>query len=237
MADPEDEKKKRERVDTAEAGLEAAKETAGLVSDWLGAGKLLVAAALIGGAAGTIGGVVGGGASGAAVGALTDRTPDVITPVDAGPGPATHVAPKLRVESIPVGATLLVDGNESGTTPVEVEPAPGAHRLELSAEGFVPYQVDVEIREGVASHVSVSLRPESAEPEPRGGGGGGGGRAARRRRCNDQLQRCRYSCRDSTSYCRDRECSLSDSACQARCDSMERMCREQCSSQFSACTR
>jgi hypothetical protein len=141
--------------------------------------------------------------------------------------------PKLRVESEPPGATISLDGAESGVTPTELEPAAGTHRIELRADGYVPYQLDVEIREGIASHVNVSLRPETEEAAPARGGGG----RARSRNCNQVLSRCRASCRDSTSYCRDRECSLSDSACQGRCDSMERMCREQCSGQFSACQR
>ncbi len=232
------EQKKRERAETAEAGLDAAKETAGLVADWAGATRLLVAAAVIGGAAGTIGGVIGGGASGAAVNALAGPPEPVMTPEDAAVAldPA-DLAPKLRVESTPAGATLLIDGNASGTTPAELAPAVGPHRLELSAEGYVPYQVDVEIREGIASEVNVSLRPEGEEAPAGARGGGGPSRAARRRRCNERLSRCRDVCHDSTSYCRDRECSLSDSSCQARCESMERMCREQCSAEFNACTR
>jgi len=47
---------------------------------------------------------------------------------------------KLRIESVPAGAKVLVDGNPVGNTPVEVPDIPlnEAHRIELELRGYEP---------------------------------------------------------------------------------------------------
>lgn len=79
----------------------------------------------------------------------------------------------ITVNSVPQGATLKVDGVESGTTPKVVQITPGNHLLEFSKEGYnngkFPLAVgtddvsggNVTYELGTSSHDTVELRDGS----------------------------------------------------------------------------
>ncbi len=49
------------------------------------------------------------------------------------------------ISSVPEGATVSIDGKPAGTTPVTVELPEGNYRLQLSAEGFKPWQTRLAV--------------------------------------------------------------------------------------------
>jgi hypothetical protein len=72
-------------------------------------------------------------------------------PVAGSEAPAAVVGPLLRVESDIPGASVFVDRNFIGTTPLETrEVAAGSHRLNVSLEGYDGYSDTVEVSEGAA---------------------------------------------------------------------------------------
>jgi hypothetical protein len=62
----------------------------------------------------------------------------------------------ITVNSIPQGAALKVDGEDSGTTPKIVRVPPGKHVLEFNKEGFNAGKFPLEITQDDASGGSVS---------------------------------------------------------------------------------
>lgn len=62
----------------------------------------------------------------------------------------------ITVNTVPQGAALKVDGEDSGTTPKIVRVAPGKHLLEFSKEGFNSGKFPLEIGQDDASGGSVS---------------------------------------------------------------------------------
>lgn len=62
----------------------------------------------------------------------------------------------ITINSVPQGAMLKVDGQESGTTPKIVRVTSGRHELEFSKEGFNPGKFPLEIGQDDASGGSVS---------------------------------------------------------------------------------
>jgi len=65
-------------------------------------------------------------------------------------------AVSITINSIPQGATLKVDGEDSGTTPKIVRITPGKHMLEFGKEGFNPGKFPLEIGQNDANGGSVS---------------------------------------------------------------------------------
>lgn len=57
-------------------------------------------------------------------------------------------SPRLRVESDVPGAEVFLDRKAVGTTPVELEVAPGPHRLNVSAEGYEMFAEDLDVTSG-----------------------------------------------------------------------------------------
>jgi hypothetical protein len=51
----------------------------------------------------------------------------------------------LRILSVPPGAKLKVDGQDSGTTPVMVRLTVGAHQLDLTKEGYAPGNTPLDV--------------------------------------------------------------------------------------------
>lgn len=62
----------------------------------------------------------------------------------------------ITINSVPQGAALKVDGEDSGTTPKIVRVTPGKHLLEFNKEGFNPGRFPLEIGQDDASGGSVS---------------------------------------------------------------------------------
>jgi hypothetical protein len=65
----------------------------------------------------------------------------------------------LRIISVPPGAKLMVDGQESGTTPVMVRLTVGSHQLDLTKDGYAPggTPLDVTADELPGGSITVEL--------------------------------------------------------------------------------
>jgi hypothetical protein len=67
------------------------------------------------------------------------------------------VRPRLRVDSDVPGAQVFLDRKPIGKTPVAVDVTAGAHRVNVSVEGFEPYAEDLEIASGTRE-VTVAFK-------------------------------------------------------------------------------
>ena len=76
----------------------------------------------------------------------------------------------LSIRARPAGAEILIDGEHwtgSGETgPLQVQLAPGSHRIEVRAPGRQTYVSDVTIRAGETTPLNVSLSVAAPPPEP-----------------------------------------------------------------------
>jgi PKD repeat protein len=81
------------------------------------------------------------------------------TPAAASPVPAAPAdTGSLSVQSTPPGATVWLDGEKAGTTPVRVPGiVPGTHRLVLTLQGYNDMTQPVEITGGAEKEVQVSF--------------------------------------------------------------------------------
>ncbi|HJL19883.1 MAG TPA: PEGA domain-containing protein [Sandaracinaceae bacterium LLY-WYZ-13_1] len=71
----------------------------------------------------------------------------------------------VELSSEPPGATVVVDGERAGVTPITLEAlSPGAHRFELSLDGYEATERVVTVEGGERHAVSVEL--EEGQPRP-----------------------------------------------------------------------
>jgi eukaryotic-like serine/threonine-protein kinase len=63
----------------------------------------------------------------------------------------------LRLESKPLGAQVLVDGEVKGLTPVEIKLPPGSHEVRLSMENHGDWEAQVRITENKVTVIPVEL--------------------------------------------------------------------------------
>jgi len=71
---------------------------------------------------------------------------------------------RLEVTSEPEGATVTVDGEYRGTTPLSLELAPGeSHAVEIAKAGFDPATKTVELEPEESRELAVTLDPELGE--------------------------------------------------------------------------
>jgi hypothetical protein len=83
----------------------------------------------------------------------------------------------LRVEILPDGAKVVVDGLASGRTPVSIELPPGQHEVRVELEGYEPLQQTVTLTARSQTVLSGELPPSAVEgptatstPTPAAGG-------------------------------------------------------------------
>ncbi|MCQ8894624.1 MAG: PEGA domain-containing protein [Methanolinea sp.] len=77
----------------------------------------------------------------------------------------------LSVESVPPGASVTVDGQLRGVTPLVIHDLPaGSHSVSLSSAGFQEYVSSVDVVGGDTARVSVSLVPATTSPATGRGG-------------------------------------------------------------------
>jgi hypothetical protein len=67
--------------------------------------------------------------------------------------------PMLVVQSTPAGATVTIDGEPAGTTPLEIALEPGKHDVRIARDGFLTERRRVSVVDGVHNAVNVSLAP------------------------------------------------------------------------------
>ncbi len=100
--------------------------------------------------------------------------------VTVGTGATTRVSFELtsqmgivRLEVVPLGATLHVDGTVWGEMPPEIMLSAAPHELEFRKTGYTPVALTVRPRPGLTERVVVELQPIMTRPA-----GGAEGRAA-----------------------------------------------------------
>ena len=68
-----------------------------------------------------------------------------------------NTPPRFIIRSRPVGASVKLDGEAIGKTPVDRELAPGVHKLELSYDGYDPLERTVTAVNGVDETLDLDL--------------------------------------------------------------------------------
>lgn len=84
---------------------------------------------------------------------LADREEELF--LNLGPGYA-----QLELTTSPPGATLLVDGQVRGVTPIAFEIDSGAHQIDLELNGFLPHHRQLNFIAGVDQTLDISLQAE-----------------------------------------------------------------------------
>ena len=76
----------------------------------------------------------------------------------------------LSIQVRPPDSQIFIDGERwtgpEGTSVLQIELAPGLHRVEMRSPGRQPYVGDVTIRAGETTKLNVQLAPGEATPEP-----------------------------------------------------------------------
>ena len=67
---------------------------------------------------------------------------------------------RLRIASVPPGATILIDGEKRGQTPGDIQLAPGRYRIELVKEGYDPHGSEETYEPGRSYEPRVALTPQ-----------------------------------------------------------------------------
>lgn len=84
--------------------------------------------------------------------------PAPIQPPQQTPAPAPTLG-TLKVESIPPGAGLTIDGKERGVTPLETTLPAGPHEIRFQLSNHQPVQSTVTLQAGQTQTVSMTLTP------------------------------------------------------------------------------
>jgi hypothetical protein len=67
---------------------------------------------------------------------------------------------KMHINSVPPGATIKLDSQDSGITPQVLPIAPGKHTMEFSKEGYAPASTPVEVAaNSMPGSVDIDLNP------------------------------------------------------------------------------
>jgi hypothetical protein len=92
----------------------------------------------------------------------TGISPDGKAAADAALAATQNLVGTLTIRTSVSGATVIVDGEPAGTTPLETPIVIdlGKHAITLQMTGFQPVHTTVEISGGTPSNVSLALRPE-----------------------------------------------------------------------------
>ena len=118
-------------------------------------------------------------ASGEAVSSLTEscdtcgfaELAETVEAVAARAGEAldsvTHTPASLEIVSTPEGARVSIDGEQVGTTPIQLALTPDPHEIEVEATGHVVHRRRLELASGQLASIDVHLAPEARAPEQR----------------------------------------------------------------------
>jgi TolB-like protein len=75
-------------------------------------------------------------------------------------------APVLVVSSTPPGATVHLDGEVVGSTPLELASIAGTHELEIRRAGHVTERMRLDLVDGTRREIDARLRPLPTAPAP-----------------------------------------------------------------------
>jgi serine/threonine-protein kinase len=81
-----------------------------------------------------------------------------------GPGPGPAPAPttgKLEVKTIPSAAQVKIDGNDAGSTPLEVTLKPGRHHIHVELAGYHSLDEDEDIHISERTSATITLQKSS----------------------------------------------------------------------------
>ncbi len=70
---------------------------------------------------------------------------------------------RIHVETTPPGASILADGKPMGTTPTDVELAPGKHIVHIELAGYLPIDKDVDVTYGAKEEMKSDLVAKPVE--------------------------------------------------------------------------
>lgn len=84
------------------------------------------------------------------------------TPTPAPPPLPGATTGTLQVEASVPGATVALDGDTLGPAPQRRELGPGAHRVRVTKDGFLPWEREVDVVPGRSAHVAARLEAETA---------------------------------------------------------------------------
>ena len=73
---------------------------------------------------------------------------------------------KVHVDSTPGGASIVADGKPMGTTPTDVELAPGKHTIHLELNGYLAIDKEVDVGFASRQDLKSELSPKPATPPP-----------------------------------------------------------------------
>ena len=65
----------------------------------------------------------------------------------------------LKIETTPTGAQVLVDGENKGITPLNIQVPPGAHEVRLVLADYGDWEAQVKVVEDKVTHIPVELMP------------------------------------------------------------------------------
>src|SRR5690606_5389383 len=72
---------------------------------------------------------------------------------------------QIKLVTVPEGATVIIDGQKhSSTTPLALELSAGAHRFEITLDGYEPTMVEMDLQGGSTIEQEVTL--SETEPPP-----------------------------------------------------------------------
>ncbi|MCH9688940.1 MAG: protein kinase [Deltaproteobacteria bacterium] len=111
----------------------------------------------------------------------TPALPDEVVDTPSKPEPAVE-EPPATVGTVEVravdGARVLVDGEDQGAAPVELELELGEHRIRVTADGYYPWESTIDVSPGANAAVRAELMAspaDAAEPSDKGKGSKGKG--------------------------------------------------------------
>lgn len=82
----------------------------------------------------------------------------------------TDTPASLEIVSTPPGASVSIDGEQVGTTPVRLALTPDPHEIMVHAAGHVAHRRRLELASGQLASIDVQLAPEARSPEQRNRG-------------------------------------------------------------------
>ena len=100
-------------------------------------------------------------AAGATIGLLLalDSGGGATSPAPVVQKPAAPVEPTgmLRVRSVPVGATVIIDGERKDVTPADIRLAPGKHVVHIQLDGYTSFETEDELASSGQSSITANL--------------------------------------------------------------------------------